>query len=86
MQIVLDAEGRVIACSFDGPLKYAVEIEPPEGFDLEHQRQNDWRLEDGALVYDPLPEEEPKPTPMEAMQTQMNDMILAMADMIGGAL
>ncbi|MEA5016837.1 MAG: hypothetical protein VB099_20005 [Candidatus Limiplasma sp.] len=84
MQIALDAEGRVIACSFDSPLKDAVEIEPPEGFDPE--RQNDWRMEEGALVYDPLPEAEPVPTPLEAMQTQLNDVILAMADVIGGAL
>ena len=83
MQIVLDAEGRVIACSFDSPLKDALETEPPEGFDSEHQ--NDWRLEDGALVYDPLPEAEPVPTLTEVMRSQLDDVILAVADMIGGA-
>ena len=84
MEIVVNTEGRVVACSHDCKLKGSVEIEPPEGFDPKHQ--NDWRLEDGALVYDPLPEAEPVPTPLEAMQTQLNDVLLTMADVIGGAL
>lgn len=70
-------------CSCDSPLKDAVDIELPEGFDPEHQY--DWRLEDGALVYDPLPETEPVSTPLEVLRSQLDDVILAVADMIGGA-
>ena len=85
MQIVLDAQGRVVASSMDTFLADGIEIELPEGFDPEHQ--HDWRLEDGTLVYDPLPED-PSPTlsPLEILEARMDEMVLVVADMIGGAL
>lgn len=85
MQIVLDAEGHVIAGSMDTILMGGIEIAPPEGFDPEHQ--HDWRLEEGALVYDPLPEDpSPALSPLEILEARMDEMVLVVADMIGGAL
>ena len=82
---MLTQDGRVVVTSAaHSEGEGMIQIEFPENFDFTHQ--SDWRLVDGALVYDPLPEAEPLPTPLEAMQTQLNDVILAMADVIGGAL
>lgn len=53
MYIVTDNTGRVRASSPTPSLVDAVEVETPEGFDDMHQ--GDWRLEDGALLYDPEP-------------------------------
>lgn len=60
------------------------QVEFPEDFDFE--RQSDWRLENDALVYDPLPVPEPEPSPMDVVTQQVETLTLAMADMIGGAL
>lgn len=52
-------------------------MEFPEGFDFAKQR--DWRLEDGALVHDPLPEAPPIPTDAErlaSLEAAMLEMIL----------
>ena len=83
----LTQDGRIGATSSthsegDG----VIQVEFPEGFDFAKQR--DWRLVDGEgeLVHDPLPEAEPEPDPVEVLRSQLDDVILAMADMIGGAL
>ena len=60
------------------------QVEFPEDFDF--SRQSDWRLEDGALVHDPLPIPEPEPSPLDVMAQQVETLTLAMADLIGGAL
>lgn len=82
---MLTQDGRVVVTSaahLEG--EGMIQIEFPEDFDFTHQ--SDWRLVDGALVYDPLPEAEPVPTLMEVLQAQVNELLLAVADMIGGAL
>ena len=62
MYIVTDNTGRVRASSPTPCLVDAVEVETPEGFDGENL--HDWRLEDGALLYDPEPAQD-MPTPEE---------------------
>lgn len=50
----------------------------------------DYRYVDGQYVYDPLPHPEPEPTHptlesrVETLETTTDDMILLMADLIGG--
>ena len=51
MWIYVNAAGRVKDTVIGGKLDGGTEVEIPEGYDLE--RQQDWRLEDEALVYDP---------------------------------
>ena len=85
MYAVTDYTGRIRATSEDTLLAGGIELEPPEGFSPEHQ--HDWRLEEGALVYDPLPEEpSPALSPLEILEARMDEMVLVVADMIGGAL
>ncbi|MEA5017060.1 MAG: hypothetical protein VB099_21135 [Candidatus Limiplasma sp.] len=85
MYVMTDTTGRIGATSATHHLgEGEVEHEFPPEFDF--TRQQDWRLVDGALVHDPLPNPQPVPTPTEVLRSQMDDVILAMADMIGGAL
>lgn len=51
MWVRVDEAGRVTDTVIGGKLDGGTEVELPEGYDLE--RQQDWRLMDGALVYDP---------------------------------
>lgn len=50
----------------------------------------DYRYVDGQYVYDPLPDPEPEPDAptleerVEVLETTTDDMILLMADLIGG--
>lgn len=53
MYIITDETGRVRASSPTDCLVDAVEVKTPEGFDGENL--HDWRLFDGALLYDPVP-------------------------------
>ncbi|MEA4999676.1 MAG: hypothetical protein VB087_09850 [Candidatus Limiplasma sp.] len=50
--------GRVRAASGDTPVGVLMAV--PEGFTPENQM--DYRMENGELLYDPLPEEPPMPT------------------------
>ena len=68
MYVVLNEAGRVLVSSMDSLLPGAVEMAVPEGFDA--LAQGDWRAENGALVYDPLPEPEPGVDPVEALQAE----------------
>lgn len=81
MYIKLNAAGRVCAASLNGILPDGIETAIPEGFELD--KHGDWRLEGGALVYDPLPELEPPPSPMEQLQAEVADLTLALAELIG---
>lgn len=67
MFFAFDNEGRVMISAAKAVAPGMVELDPPEGFDPEHQ--NDWKAEGGAWVYDPLPrpEEEQQPTPEERL-------------------
>jgi len=49
--VLTDENGRVTATAISGTLDGGTEADLPEGYDLE--RQQDWRLVDGTLVYDP---------------------------------
>ena len=82
MYIKVNAAGRVCAAALNGILPDGMETSTPEGFEMENH--GDWRLENGTLVYDPLPEQEPPPDPVEALQAEVADLTLALADMIGG--
>lgn len=53
MYIITDAGGRVIASAEENVLVGAIEVQAPEGFAQEEQ--GDWVLDDGELVYLPLP-------------------------------
>lgn len=81
MYIKVNAAGRVCAAALGGILLDGMEITIPEGFELD--KHGDWKLEGGALVYDPLPEPEPLPTPMEQLQAEVADLTLALAELIG---
>ena len=65
--VSVDEDGRIQATTQHE--EYAIgmtQFEFPEDFDF--SKQNDYRIVDGELVYDPLPvvEIEPEPTPVEA--------------------
>ena len=49
--VLTDPTEHVTATTIGGTLDDGTEVDLPEGYDLE--RQQDWRLADGALVYDP---------------------------------
>lgn len=68
MFFAFDSEGRVMISANKAVAPGMAELDPPEGFDPEHQ--NDWKAEGGAWVYDPLPrpEEEQQPTPEERLE------------------
>lgn len=90
MYVITDDEGRVRVSYTGHAPQGAVEVVPPEGWDAEHQQN--WRLINGVLVYVPEPEPEPLPTNMERLQAEVaalqadnTAMLLALADMIGGA-
>jgi hypothetical protein len=51
MWIRVNAEGRVTDTVIGGRLDDGIQLDIPDGYDPE--RQQDWRLADGALVYDP---------------------------------
>lgn len=61
MFFAFDNEGRVMISAAKAVAPGMVELDPPEGFDDEHQP--DWIYSNGEWVYDPLevPEEEEQP-------------------------
>ncbi len=68
MYLLLDERKRIVASSEDcafrpGPGQTALAMNMPEGWDAE--RLNDWRVADGELVHDPLPETEPLPNRLD---------------------
>ena len=77
MYIIVDDAARVRVTYASHAPAEAVEVAEPEGW--EPERQHDWRLEDGALVHDPLPEASPIPTDAErlaALEAAMLETIL----------
>ena len=52
MWVRVNEAGRVTDTVIGGKLDGGTEVELPDGYDLE--RQQDWRLVDGALVHDPV--------------------------------
>lgn len=51
MWIKVDEANRVNATAIGGKLDGGTEVETPEGYDMD--RQQDWKLVDGVLIYDP---------------------------------
>ena len=96
MWIQTDTDGRIIASSPDTKIVGGREVDPPDGWDAEHQQ--DWRLVDGIPTHDPEPEPEVIPTPtmgermaavevgQETQDTAIDELVQVMADMIGGAV
>lgn len=81
MNILLDKDGRIKAASFDSALtprgeEVLVGFVLPEDFDFE--RQGNYRIAGGVLIYDPLPEPDPVPSPLEALQAE-NRLLKAQA-------
>lgn len=63
-----------------GPGEFSFDF--PDGFDFE--RQSDWKIIDGALVYDPVPEPEPIPDPgirIAALEEELLMSYLAQAEL-----
>ncbi len=71
--------GRVRAASSDTPVGALLVV--PEGFTPETQQ--DYRMEGGALIYDPLPPAPPVPTEAERL-TAVEAALLELA--LGGEL
>lgn len=67
-QIITDGDGRICACSSNSRLAGAVSVDMPDAFTC--TAQSDWRVANGAPVYDPLPQEEPLPDPVAALTAQ----------------
>lgn len=98
MYVQLDEGGRIVCSSEDGAsVPGSVEFGLPDGFDF--ARQRDYRLVDGVLVHDPEPPSEEEveaamraefdetaPDRLSALEASTDDVLLLMADMIGGAL
>ena len=82
MYVILDEDQRVCVTYMSHAPTKAIEVPEPDGWDAEHQ--HDWQMEGGVLVYNPLPVQEPPTSPMEALQAEVADLTLALADMIGG--
>lgn len=67
MYVISDANGRIVGSS-DSGLVGATEVATPDGWDTEHQ--HDWRMEDGVLEHDPLPEPEEAETETERLKAE----------------
>lgn len=53
MWVTVGDDGRIQnSMTGNGSLEGGIQVAIPEGFDVE--RQFDWRLENGVLVYDPV--------------------------------
>ena len=71
MYFEYDASGRILVCADEPMNPRMVWLEPPADFTPD--AMHDWRVVDGALVYDPLPVEV-RPTPDEriaALEAQL---------------
>lgn len=98
MHIQLDGEQRIVCSSDDaGSVPGCIEFDLPEGFDF--ARQRDYRIVGGELLHDPEPPtdeeleaadrarfEATAPERLAALEAASDDVLLLMADMIGGAL
>ena len=85
MYIITDETGRVRASSTTNCLVDAVEVETPEGFNGENL--HDWKLVDGALVYDPeqtqdAPTQEERIAALEEQNAFLTECLLEMSEMI----
>lgn len=83
LKIMLEpGTNRVVGWSIN-PLDVGLVVDhfPPENY-------SDYRYIDGEYVFDPLPPEEIPENPMEerltALETTTDDLILMMAELIGG--
>lgn len=54
-------DGEIMICAEEQLMPRMVEIEPPDGF--EPEQMHDWKIIDGAFVYDPKPTPETTPEP-----------------------
>lgn len=73
--VVTNADGRIIGASMDTPLPTGMQIDPPEDFDFE--RPSNYRIVDGVVVYDPLPEPEAEveaPDPIAELRKLVAEM------------
>lgn len=52
MYVKVNEAGRVTDTVIGGKLDNGNKVRIPDGYDME--RQQDWRLENGVLVYDPV--------------------------------
>lgn len=98
MHIQLDGDGRIVCSSEDGAsMPGSIEFDLPDGFDF--ARQRDYRIVDGGLLHDPEPPTddeveaarraefaETAPERIAALEASTDDVLLLVADMIGGAL
>lgn len=80
MFIATNDEGRIIAASRDTILAGGREIEEKDGLTLENA--GDWIVSDGGPVYDPLSEEENKPTQEERI-TALEEELQAAKILLG---
>ena len=83
--LVLDDNSRII----DAPVKRYAPADAIIVNKLPEGDYHDYLYIDGEYVYDPLPEPDPEPTPtledrVEALETTSDDIILMMAELIGG--
>ena len=71
MYILVNAAGRIGASSdtsSHGP--DTIEIEKPENF--VHERHADWKMVNGKLVYDPLPDVTAPENPIAKLESEKN--------------
>ena len=80
--IQTDETGRILVSSSEFQCgENDIQIDLPDDFDFE--RQADYRIVDGALIYDPLPEP-PEPEPMPTIEDRVADVEEALAAMMYG--
>lgn len=65
MYFVYNEIGKIMICAAEPSQPGMVQLETPPEFDID--AMHDWRVEDGALVYDPLPVTEAPPTTDERL-------------------
>lgn len=91
MYLLIGKSRRLRAISPDsafvpGEGETGIVAELPDGFDLD-KPMADWVWQDGAWRYDPLPVAPPAPTQEQritTLESTTDDIILMMADLIGG--
>ena len=82
MHVILDEDQRVCVTYMSHAPTEAIEVPEPDGWDAEHQ--HDWQMAGGVLTRNPLPAQEPSPSPIEALQIEVAELTLALADILGG--
>jgi len=82
MHTKVDAQGRITATSKTHTCGEGEVLQTyPEGFEFE--KQNEWRIQNGVLIHDPLPQDQPAPTEAERLAA-VEAALLELA--MGGAL